>query len=270
MKNLKSILIITIINILMFSCSNENTSVDTDIDSLSQIKNLTGYFLSHQKEIDQIKAMDPDIWLADCVAGLDSYLEDGDIKKAYQVGYEASIKYSEGGITNPNPGNPIDNVINLGNELDYVGEYHAEMLYLSLTNNYDFIYPNGIFNYQNTTVFMQQYLTSKNIIASPMPSENEFNLFYTNIEDLITDGDHKFSKIVLVLENQGKLPSLETQILRMYFQGQENSESLNNFIAFSIEMENIIQQSSYPNSTKELLLFTMATVRHDVNFWNPY
>lgn len=277
MKKLISILTFVILISFMFSCTDNTTETLENNDKIfNQIKNITEKFIDSQKEnntniTNQTRVNDPNVWLADCEAGLESYLENGDKDQAISVGTAASAKYSSG-IINPNPGNPIENVENINNEYDYVGKYHAEILQYGILDNSHILYPNGIFNYQNSIDFIQQFLISKNIFLQPssIMSLNEFNTFYNNVENIISSSNYKFSKIILNLENQGKLSHFESQILYMYYSAQESSTSLNDFIQFSIQIENIISNSSYSEEIKELFLFTMATTRHDINLWNPY
>lgn len=278
MKKYINIVSIVTFILLISSCSEEITKeISAENKAIEEISKITNDFLASLEgkiPSPNSKAFEPNDFIPDIEAGLEEYMKNGDVGQAVSVGIAASQKATSGQVcpANGNGGNPIGSVINAANPLDYAGRYHAEVLEDALIIHRNQIYPNGVFNFTNAINFTYNYLASNNIYVNSTNAmtESEFNAFYANMISLLQNNDYKMSKVVRIYENEGRISSTERQILEMYFLAQESSNTLNGYIQYSIQTENSILNSNLSSKSKDLLLFTMATARHDINFWNPY
>lgn len=272
MKTINYKLIAIIFLLIITSCITDDSQINPEEQStLKRIKEITNQFIHSQQNNFQSSTkvfVDPKVAAIDINAAIDSYNDDGDFDWALTMGVAASSKASSGIM----PNNPGGNVTNDFNEYDFTGRYHVEILQHGLTDKKDFIFENGIFNYYNSITYSNEFLESNNLNVqqSNIYSLSQFEAFYNTIISNLENVNNQLSKIILQMENDGKISNLESQILNMYFESQENSTSLNSFIQYSLQIENLITESNFNISTKKLLLFSMSTTRHDINFWNPY
>ncbi|WP_298513239.1 hypothetical protein [uncultured Kordia sp.] len=271
MKNIKNTVLALLLIAGIGSCSKEDaTFLETESNILTKIADITSDFIDGQDEtIVSAKAFDPTYYMVDITAGKEDYDQHHDYDHAVDTGIAASEKAAEKAIAPANGygGNPVVAVVNPNNPLDYTGRFHAEILASAIYQNHQIVYPNGEFSYTNSINFSNNYM---NITVQNMLSENEFNAFYEHVVNKIRANDNLLSKVMQQDLREGKLTQSEGQILIMYFQAQESSNTLNGYIQYSIQIENMVVNSNLPSSSKDLLLFVMATARHDINFWNPY
>ncbi|MEM6685701.1 MAG: hypothetical protein AAF617_07935 [Bacteroidota bacterium] len=263
---------------LGISCSKDSVATDDTTNTLlTELKKVTTDFIASQDgkiPTSNTKQFNSNEYLVDCEAGMADYIKNGDRDHAIEVGIKASQEAgTDNGLSGQgNAGNPISSVVNPMNGLDYAGRLHAEALEVGYTNYQHQIYPNGVFNYQNATNFVFGYLAQNNVNSTGNTmTESEFTAFTNSVRLRLQQNNYKMSKVVISHKNEGDLTNEEAQILEMYFKAQEQSTTLNGFIQHSIQVENmVVNATNLSASSKELLLFVMATARHDINFWNPY
>jgi len=273
MKIVKYYFVALIASAAIVSCyqtdifEGENSNIILEIGAFSRefiVSEASKKGASPEQTDEQVNAI-----LVDTSAGMESYANDGDINKAYSVAISASAGISGGDLPD-NPGGNVDNPLNA---YDYTGKYHVDILREKLTNGKNFVFPNGEFDYARSITFTLKSLSKRNvnIALADLPSASEFGAFYNQLLSTLEASDNKLSNFVKYLEHGSKITGEESQILVHYFQAQENARSLNAFIAYSLQVEKMVAESqSLSFKSKELLLFSMATARHDVNFWNPY
>ncbi|MFK7746842.1 MAG: hypothetical protein AB8B65_00490 [Kordia sp.] len=271
MKKIIYYLIPCMFSFLVIGCSEDDRLLEnTEDTTLQDIRQLTDDFLKVQDKITiHTKAIDPAVAAVDIKAAIDSYNNDpSDMDSVYADGIAASGLASSG-IAQPNPGSGADNT---GNPLDHAGKYHVDILHHQLTQQYNYVAPNGVFNYDRSVEVTRNLLVmyGENVTQSNSHTSSSFNVYYNKLRQELQSVNNLLSKAILKMRAQGKISSLESQILHSYFTMQEGATSLNSYIQYSIQVEQMVLNSSYPQSTKDFLLFTMATARHDFNYWNPY
>ncbi len=276
MKTNTYILKILLLLFVVTSCSKEvQEEIQDENFTVKQISDITNNYINLQttNTANTSRVFDPTLYLTDVAAGLDDYLENGDESHAIEVGTAASVKAGASLSDDSfNQGNVIEGVVNLDNEYDYTGKYHAQILKVALIENKNITCPNGVFNYDNTLRIARAFLNSQGLHSNAQNAltESQFNNFYNSIIYRIQSNNNKLSNIVIQYKNEGILSDMESQILNAYFKAQESSDTLDSYIQYSIQIENLVTNSNIPNRSKKILLFAMATARHDINFWNPY
>jgi hypothetical protein len=256
---------------LTTGCSEEDQGLENSKDAtLQNILQITDDFLNTQLNTTPIakpKALDP-VYVADITAGVEEFARTYDWDGALHAGITASENFS-GGIA---PNNPGDNVDNPANEYDLAGKYHVDVLHYALTEKREYIFQNGIMNFQRSFEVTKNYLNANNALMNPnyILTESNFNTTYNATIQTLQNVNNSLSQWVLKMEEKGKISSLESQILHQYFNAQESATSLQAYIQYSLQIEDLVINATYSERTKKLLLFTMATARHDINYWNPY
>jgi len=270
-QNIKIITSITLIIFFIAGCTESDLEVNNQADAtLREIESLTQDYISSQQKngstAGRIEISD-DVARTDIDAGVAEYESSHDLDMAIHMGVEASAKALS--IALPNSGGNVDNK---DNPLDFAGKYHVEILREGLTTSKELVYKNGVFNYDNMTKVVEAYFR-KNGRVFPMDrtvSEQEFNQFYQARSTKLNQANDKLSGVIENMKLAGKISQVEHRILFNYFSAYESSTSLDSFIQYTFQIEDLVINSSYQKQVKNLLLFTMATTRHDVNFWNPY
>ena len=272
MKNTHKIFLTLLCISVLSSCSKEDRdSLEIEqIDERIFLPTCTlRVVIQARTSVSQKQNFDPNAYLVDIEAAHEDYDEHHDYGHAVKTGIAASQNYGES-VVAPSGGfggNPIGTVVNPNNSLDYVGRFHAEILEATFYQDHQIIYPNGTFSYTNSINYTDNYTNSS---TSGSLSQNDFDTFYQSVVAKIVANNYLLSQVMQQNLNEGKLTQDEGQILITYFQAQESASSLNNYIQYSIQVEDMVVNSSLPTTSKNLLLFTMATARHDINFWNPY
>ena len=263
MKNLRVILILSI-SILWSSCStNEDLAPTEDlsvketalIEKVSTVAD--GYLLTQKKQEVFLanKAKWWEIALADVIGGAVGYLTGGPVGGVI-LGVGCSVAAGVG-IAPPN--NTNGGVNNDNNVFDYAGIQHVSTLHTSLTRNRGVISEDGIFNPTSYLQLVNQSYNSNLTI-------DQYNYVQHYVDTALTTTD----ELSVVFSNMGQerlLTTNESQVLTRYFQAFENTTNFYDFINFSVSIENIVQQSEISVAEKNMLLFTMATARHDLNYW---
>ncbi|MEM6685702.1 MAG: hypothetical protein AAF617_07940 [Bacteroidota bacterium] len=270
MKKHKYSGMLAILALLVMACSNDSEQVIIDNDvTLQQIYQLTDSYINAQDTAtgNAKYYIDPELAAIDINATIDAYNEDSSDPDTYfAAGIAASYKASEG-ITPPNPSQGVDNA---SNPLDYVGKYHVDILHHQLTHKQNYIGNHGSFRYERSTEItrnlLQQY--GENVQPSNTYTESSFKTYYRQLKQELQSVNFLLSEIILKMKDEGKITTVESQVLHAYFTMQESASSLSAYIQYSIQAEQIIVNSNYPQQTKDFLLFTMATARHDFNYWN--
>ncbi|WP_298513237.1 hypothetical protein [uncultured Kordia sp.] len=271
MKKIIYYLIPCVCSLLIIGCTKEDQAIENSEEAtLQHILELTNTFLKTQDKITtSAKAIDPAIAKIDITAFLDSYggpnSSDDDLNDAYADGIAASYKAAEG-VAPPNPGGNVDNT---ANAYDYVGKYHVDILDYQIRNKSNYVSPNNVFKYNRSIGVTSDYLAQDQIQLNMtnMMSNNQFDMWYLHLQQQLQTANGLISQTILAMEAAGKISTLESNILYHYFDAQENASSLTNFIQYSIQIEDIIINSSYNHPTKRFLLSAMATARHDFNYW---
>ncbi len=258
----------------MISCNTDEQQLETGQDvTFQKIQEVTTDFLKNSDthtNMDTSRAIDPEIAAIDIKAAIDTYNSGSSYKWSVQQGVVSSAAASNGvpPIFTDNSG---VNIANDNNEFDSAGKYHVDILKYQLTEKKDYVFPNGVFNYERSVEVTRNYLLTNTNDTSTLPqsmSRNEFYTFYNYLNQDLQNSNYLLSDAILTMENQGKISSLESQILNMYFKMKEQTSSIDAYIQYSIQIENLVTNSNYPSDTKNLLLFTMATARYDFAFWN--
>lgn len=267
MKNLSVKIITVFVALLLTNCTKDDMQIsDNDQSTLKKIIEISTLYLASQDSnaSSNFKAnIDPKVSKIDIDAVIKDYNDNGDYDGAICIGIQASMLASNGIM----PNNSGGDVTNNQNAYDFVGKLHVEVLYHGLTDQKDFIFPNGIFNYYNLVQYSSNYLSNQ---QSNYCSLDQFNSFYNDVINDLENANNKLSIMISHMEDENKITALESQILQIYFKSSENSNSLGAFVQYSIQIENLITTSNFSEETKKLLLISMATARHDINFWNPF
>ena len=263
MKNLRVILILSI-SILWSSCSTNEDLTPKEESSVKEtaliekVTTATDSYILTQKNQEVFLANKAKWWeiaLADLIGGAVGYLAGGPVGGVI-LGVGCSVAAGTG-IAPPNNNN--GGVDNDHNVFDYAGIEHVTILHNSLTRNREAISENGVFNASsylqivnessNSNITIDQYNYVQHYVDTALRNTNELSVVFSNMgqERLITRN--------------------ESQVLTRYFQGFENTTNFSDFINFSVSIENIVQESEISVAEKNMLLFTMATARHDLNYW---
>ncbi len=271
MKNLKNLFILLFTIALFSNCSNdEEQNLEDSIQIELQFQNATTAFIDSQTGevlIDPNNTSRAKWWevaLSDIIGGAVGTLTGGPVGGVL-LGVGCSVAAGLGIAPPPNDGG----VSNNGNAYDYAGELHTEILNEALTTERAFVIQNGVLNFDNLQIVANRILQENGINSTVQFSETDFFGIQSYVDQAAVSSGGRMSIIAQNMGQEGKISNIESQILSNYFSAFENSSSFQAFLGYSVQMETMIEQSNLSSNSKELILFTMATARHDLNYWFP-
>lgn len=260
--------------IAIFSILFQFTSCQKDIlvdettnsskDLVFDLQLVTNDYLDSQQLTSNADYKKPK-WLqilqADLSGAVAGFLSTGNQNLAIMMGALASIKGAEReGL----PGNPegTDVLLYTDNSYDYVGKQHYQIIAVAASNP-DQIFDGSVLNYENYLDFVTENL------GLQMPECNEYrekcSCLYTSgvIDNFVADD---FSIISYI--NEIDITENEKSILVNYMLALEGTENTDDFVQYSIDIEEGIISSELTDTSKAFLLSIMSTARIGVAYWN--
>ena len=158
----------------------------------------------------------------------------------------------------PNPNNPYD----------YIGYYHYKVLNEALKDSTRYLDAQGNFSNTNFYNFSTSYLVQENIfntnaLTAFSISDSQNNLLF--IESY--KNQPNASPMIIQLYNDGKMSLSVKNVLSSYAIAVAASTNVNDFIQYSVKVENTIASSNLSIKEQQLLLGTMATARYGIHYW---
>ena len=259
--------------------NNTSTVVPQNNRTLEGIQSTTATYISTQNRLNESdliayrtegdrEATPEEKWNHDVAVGVDCVLSGIGLNDAAEIGLRASSVYSisvggpEGNdLTRPEP------MLYAANPLDIYGIMHVDLLHDQLAISKERTFDGSVPNHSNYVTYAQDYsLEHYGITARELPDLTVKNIDKF-LERLETTVNFSLVYYIETKRTEGLMPSLEADILSSYFSALEASRSFEAFYTYSTSVENDIIKSDYRLEVKELLLFTMATTRHDVQYW---
>lgn len=186
------------------------------------------------------------------------------------VGGAASSIQAAGGVLNPgsDSGNSVKNT---NNKYDFAGELHIKILTIGLDEkNEKSLRPKGQLNHAAFLQFARELLIHNDVYTEKDLSTYGIKELSNDLQFVLETDNLSLVELSEKLSKAGRITDRESAILELYFSEMNTINSINSFkqfVKFSIELENVISDSNFPESSKQLLLSMCATTRHDLNFW---
>lgn len=257
-----------------FSCEKEavenegNTVPVSETDhTLNQIIELTEEFKANA-ERERLNSQDRDLppeikefFEVDAEASTWHFILNGDFDQAMFVGSIASLKSSWGVTPRPAPGGYG---AYSDNYLDYVGEGHVGILHDCHTTVRHLISTGGEIVNADFLAYAKNYAivnygSSPAVLAGYTLAQFEADIAESVHVPLLDFADY--------LQDEAAISSTEHDILELYFETLDVATNFSSFYEYSTSVEDAIMESGYSTTVKENLLFTMATSRHDLEYW---
>ncbi len=283
----KMFILIAIVVLAFASCKKEETVADFNTSDYSKktindFSIFTKKFIVEQSKSNQFKAAEPWWKLALRVAGKDITGALAGAAVGATVGTAvpgvgtvtgAGVGAIAGGVgsslveagTTPKQAKG-DNVINPNNEFDFIGNIHVVML-ANVLSQYDEFFIENKLNTEKFYNYAINELCKLNIIN--IDAARAYTL--TNLNSTLLYIDNNYNDDLTLTINKMYVDKMISttvkEILVSYFTAMYNSNNFQEFVGYSFEAEDMIINSSLDETSKVVILATMSTTRHDLNYW---
>ena len=115
----------------------------------------------------------------------------------------------------------------------------------------------------NTSYLVQENIFNTNALTAFSISDSQNNLLF--IESY--KNQPNASPMIIQLYNDGKMSLSVKNVLSSYAIAVAASTNVNDFIQYSVKVENTIASSNLSIKEQQLLLGTMATARYGIHYW---
>lgn len=269
MKKTKLTFLGLLSSVLIFSCSKENVEVNesNNEETVQLIQEISRAFIRDQQAgfADREFRPSPEAISHDIHVGTDCLLSGLSFNDAVTFAMRASAHY---GRLVPD----LEEVELIGFELnpfDHFGIRHVELLHRQLTVDRDLtIDEDNTLNNENYVPYILERLEEDYGVSSDECPETTVENVEFYLEGLDDVSDYSLTNWISQRREEGLVNDQVFSILYSYFEALENAATYEDFRIYSEEAETIVIDARISESDKNIILFTMATTRHDVNYWS--
>ena len=297
MKNLFSCVLAAILFVFFItSCAKKDEIVLFQKDnSLSQLKITTNFYISSLAPPTKVDSNTPQVqgfWdkfrlvltvVGDLAGGAAGWGIGGVAGAIIGGGVVSALMYYE--VNDDTPIVSKDETTayataNSNNPFDYVGYYHYYTINQIAKSPKDYLNTDGTFSVEKFRSFSGNLLQEEGVITYAQHNQFsveqvESNLSYVKNNLTYSNSNVDVNGFLNTMYSDKKVSLASKNALASYFNALQSFSQLqsatvqdiDNFISYSIAMENTVASSTLNSDDKAMVLSTMATARYGVHYW---